>query len=596
MACILVVAPTMANNISTPNLIVYFNADEGYRMDVIWKFFSGQKRESYQGDYEYGLFALYVVDVCRLVLSRFIDFTPGMIVLFFRWLHLAFWVASLIVLWRLTIRHFGHIWQAVVVSLYLACIPAFPYFLSNLKPDPVVLFFMLVGIDYTLRIVDESSWKNVAISVLCASIALIVKFSGAFLLPAIVTAMFVARWHHSAVQSFPIIRNGWMVYICFGTMLIIFPLLAIMFYVRASTGKTWFAGYGLWGSLLYNRVAFVMIIGGICCIMLALLIVMLSKLKAFNRVMTAVQELNSYIFIVFTIFVIFTLALGFRWISQPHYFLITYSQLVPYAFAGSSASVIPKGLWASIIADAGGKIKELGPALVGLFILYIAIEAISTKRSLKEDVTGLFKRSVLMSFICPFLAFIFIAMTRAVQLHMLPFIVAMLLLVLQSGSIVSRVMRHRSRIRVAGIIVVCIFLSFDIARNAIATVTAVKTRYHQREDIVFEIMRWWRSNIPRAGCIVADHYIRVYIPDEYKNVKTLDWGQSDRLSELRRLVAAYQPRYIYYREDPADIDNISPLEAKLPNKRLKLMKVFESTGQRYQKNPRAKFFVYEVLN
>ena len=40
-------APTISNNISSPNMIAYLNADEGGLMDEAWWYYSGVKRDSF---------------------------------------------------------------------------------------------------------------------------------------------------------------------------------------------------------------------------------------------------------------------------------------------------------------------------------------------------------------------------------------------------------------------------------------------------------------------------------------------------------------------------------------------------------------------
>ena len=53
IACFVVLAlglPTVANNIDKPNMIPYFNSDDGGFMDLIWYHYSGEKRASFQWD------------------------------------------------------------------------------------------------------------------------------------------------------------------------------------------------------------------------------------------------------------------------------------------------------------------------------------------------------------------------------------------------------------------------------------------------------------------------------------------------------------------------------------------------------------------
>src|SRR3989338_7536077 len=108
--------PTVFDNIGDPNMIAYFNADEGGQMDIIWHYYSGQKRDSFQWDFDYGLEMVYLADFSRLVLSKFIHFTPGIFVLILRWINFLAWVLAFFALWRLVRRHFGGHWQAALRS------------------------------------------------------------------------------------------------------------------------------------------------------------------------------------------------------------------------------------------------------------------------------------------------------------------------------------------------------------------------------------------------------------------------------------------------------------------------------------------------
>lgn len=594
IAAVALVAPTLQYNINDPNLIVYFGHDEGYRMDVIWKYYSGETRDSYQGDYEYGLLMVYLSDLARALPF---DFTPGMFVLVIRWLHLLFWVLSLICLWRLVIYHFGSKWQAALCVIILATRPAFPYFLNTLKPDPIVLFFMIVGLDHTLRIIDHPSKRNLLIAIACSSLALIVKFSGIFLLPAIVIAMFLVKKYKAAgYQISPRFRAGWIFYSFAGSIFIFLPLAVLLFYVRSSTGQTWSEEWGLWGSLSQNKFLLYLIMTGVFFIFLSGALWLLNKGKKFKGSIETINDISSYALVVFAAFIGFTVLFGFRWILNPQLFIISYSGILPYTFgsATSAAKVVSQsGLPAAFFSDFIIKIKEFGLVVVILFIFYAVMEMILIKKNLKHDLSRSLKRSVLAGFIGPFLIFIFVTGTRMVQLHMLPFIAAMLILAFQGIKMCCDNFIKEQIAKKVFLGAVFIFIIADISFNGRAVVSAAINKYHQREDVIFELMKWWRENIPLETRVVADHHTRVYIPAEYKNIKIFKGYQVSRVEQLRNLVNSYRPRLVYYYAGPHGGEPLPPIDEMLPDKNVNLFKSFESEG-RYQRESGGKFVIYEI--
>ena len=598
----------MHYNINDPNLIPYFNGDEGYRMDVIWSYYSGEIRDSYKGEYDYGLLLLYFSDFSRVVLSHFMNFTPGTFVLIFRWIHLVFWIASLVMFWRFIKYHFGEGWQSIIGVTVLASLPALPYFLSNLKPDAIVLFFMILGLDYTLRIVNEPSWRNLSIAIAMASLAMLVKFSGVFLLPPLVFAMFLSeKYKKSEYCVFPHIKVAWLLYIFIGFIFIFLPLLAVLFYVRGTTNCTMYEQYGLCRSFLQNRLIFSLFLMGVCCIFTSGILWWFNKSNKLVIVMGIVNKINSYVFVVLGLFLSFTLIFGFRWITAPRYFLVSYSQIAPlvtpYAFENNPNIVHKEGILVSFFINLLDKIKDFGPIIFILFVLFMILEVWLIRQSIKSDYLGLCKRLILFSFVFVFLAFIFITMTRAEQLHMLPFISAAIVLVLQGINLFYNSFKGKIWIKNGVLAVVCIFLFIDILNNGRMVVALTTNKYHQREDVVYEIERWWRQNMSKEAIVVADHPIRVYVPPEYKNIKILRSYKSECLKkdvvrELQEFVNEYHPQYIYYNLGrqgmPKDDEPWPPVNEMLPDKKIRLVKTFESAGRRYQRSPDDKFVIYQV--
>lgn len=596
IATIWLAVPTLNYNVNDPNLITYFDGDEGYRMDVIWKHYSGEIRDSYKGDYQYGLLEVYLADFARTVLSHFIDFTPGTFVLILRWLHLIFWAGSLIMLWRLVIYHFNKRWQAILAVTVLATRPAFFYFMHSLKPDPIVLFFVIIGLDYTLRIIDEPSKRNLFLAVACSSLAFVVKFSGIFLLPAIITAMALSeRYRDKEAPNFLRVKNVWTLYLFIGLVLIFLPALTILFYARQLTGLTWYEQFGFWGSLLQNKLVFYLILGGTFFIFISLVIWALGRKDKLKKPMGVINELSSHAFIVLAMFLGLTLLFGFRWLIVPRFFLISYFYLVPFAVDASLNAIAEKGLLLAFFYDFFAKIKEFGLIIVILFIFYMITEIALRRQSFEQDRLRLFKRLVLLSFILPFFLFIILTMTRAVQLHMLPFIAAMLILSFQGIGMVFNRLRGTKGVKRAFLYALSFLIAMDVLLSGRVVFVSFLNKYHQREDIVFDLAKWWRENIPLDASIVSDHHTRVYIPPEYKNIKVFKGYQDAAVEQLRRLVDIYHPQFIYYNDGAWGGEPLPPIEKMLPGRKVELVKSFDSRTKRYRGSAGHRLLIYKVL-
>src|SRR3989338_9003451 len=206
------VLPAINDRIDDPNLLAYFSHDEGYLMDLIWYYHSGQKRDSFQYDGDYGLEFSYLVDILR-PFSRFVTFTPGTFVLFLRWFHLILWLAFIVLLWRFVMRHFGRLWQASTAVILFSTNPAFSYIFScSLKPDPLLLLLMLMSLDNALRIFDSRPRRHLVLAVAFAAAAALTKFFiGLFLLGPIVIAVYLANRYYKekGIFNIPNLRCSW---------------------------------------------------------------------------------------------------------------------------------------------------------------------------------------------------------------------------------------------------------------------------------------------------------------------------------------------------------------------------------------------------
>lgn len=600
-ASALSVLPTIHNNIDEPNLIVYFNGDEGYAMDLIWFYYSGEKRDSYQMDVDYGIEMLYLSDLARLVLSKFIDFTPGTFVLILRWLHLAFWLCALIAVWFLVGYHFGKGWQQILVTLLLAVRPAFNYFSNSLKPEPLVLLVMIFGFHFIFKTLEKPSTKYISISILSASVAFLIKFAGVFLIPAIIAAIYLGQQRQMAfnrrfLHIFPKTQYSWILELLIGISLIALPFLFIFFYVRKSTGSTFYEEFGLLGSFLKYKATFLIFCIGAVFIFISMLIFALSSTRnsSLKRIMEKINEVNSYALIVVGLFSAFTLFLGFRWMFQWENFRMTYSYNLLDFMGILNMENVPQGVmlktYLNIVAS-----KILSFDIIMLFLLgfYVAVEFYFGKKNLDYDRLRLRKRLALVVMLIPVFMSIF-TFGRFTQHHMLPFFVAVSILGIQGIEIFNNNFNGKRLIKTMAFGFVSALLVIDIVLNGADLMRSRIYQFNQRNDIAFEVSKWLRENISADTLILAEHHTNVYIPVEYKNVKTFGYHRPDRIKQMRQLLEFYRPRYIYYNERAAEKALSLSIGEMLPNKKVRLVESFESSGRRYQRKRGDKFVIYEV--
>lgn len=584
------VLPTINNNIDDPGLIVYFSGDEGFSMDLVWLYYSGETRDSMRGDWDYGLELVYLAYFARTVLSHFVEFTPGTFILILLWLHLLAWICALVALWRLVDRHFGRGWQPALAVMLLATRPAFAYLANNSKPEPLVLLFMIVGLDYSLRIIEKPSLRNLLMATACGAIALVVKFAGIFLLPAIVGSMYFARRYNSNIDRDRILREvkiAWILPALIGTVMIIMPVLAILFYVRKSTGATFYEQFGLWGGVLETKYTLYIWLTGLFCMVLSPTIRIIGKHHNLGKkkIVRWINEVNSYAFITCGIFAGFIVVFGIGWIISPKYFLLTYAPLFPVATIGAGAYTMTSetGLIFALVDNLVLGTKKLDPYILLLFFFYLGIEVYRRKYKHPENSQAkFFKRMVLVVFLLLPLAMIFTEVTTMRQHNILPFFVAMSILAIQGAHMLYGTLKMRgwSLVKSGIIMLIAAFFVVDILINGLATVNARVYEFRQHEDVVFDIAKWWRKNIEPNVSVVADH---PYIPPGHKNIwKVNGFQMEDRVEKMRQLVNEHHPELIYFSQLMKGQKVDGPrIEELLPGKKVELIKSFQNTGGRY---------------
>lgn len=603
IATIILILPTINNNIDNPNLIIYFNADEGYQMEVIWSYYSGEAKPYHQMSLDYGLEQLYLSDLSRIIFSKFIDFKPGSFVLILRWFHLFSWISALIALWYLVSYHFGKGWLPTLAVLLLAVRPAFAYLSNGIKPDPLVLFFIIVGLNYTLRIVEKPGMKYLLLPILCASLAFIVKFAGVFLLPAIIAAIYFGYQYQTTVNkdfsaSYLRIKNPWIFPFLISLGLIIAPFVAIFFYVRKTTGLTHYKEFGFLGSLLREKIIFFFWFAGAIFMLTSFVILFLSKSKNYfvAKVMRKINEINSFAIIVMGLFLIFTLLFGFRWLVNPGHFLDIYVYHVREFSGGDMLGNIHTlaNFLNVFLTSLIYKLKSFDILVLLVFGVYLITEYHYYLQNLNTNKLQLYKRLVLFVFLMPFFLSM-LSIGRFEQFHMLPFFAAAVVLAIQGVNILIDKFNDRKLIKKVVITLVSAVFIIDIGLNGASVIKSRTYQFNQKEDVAFVVEEWLSDNIPLDTLIVAEHPSSVYIPPEYKNIKIFNRFLPDGIEQLRHLVNTYRPKLIYYNAGPCGHVAMPPIEEMLPGKKVKLIQSLDSTARQYQRKKGDKFVIYEVL-
>ncbi|NQU95494.1 MAG: glycosyltransferase family 39 protein [Candidatus Omnitrophica bacterium] len=603
-ANLLLLLPTMGNNVDNPNLITYFSGDEGYTMDVLWFYYSGEKRESYQGDVDYGIEWFYVSRFARLILSKFIDFGPGTLILLLKWIHLIAWIGALIALWFFVGYHFGKGWQQIVAVLLLATRPSLDYVFNSAKPEPLVLLIMLLGFHFVLRIIEKPSIKYFLFSILCVVTAFAIKFAGIFLLPAIIAAMYYSKQYQNDlgrknyIGPFPKFKHNWIFEFLIGIFFITIPFLFIFSYVRKSTGLTFYNEFGILGSLAKNKISFLAFFTGAVFLFISAILFFLNKSRKFSnkKITETINEINSYALLSGGLFFIFLLLIEFKWIlSSPDLFRTTYFYNISDfigVFATRTVTVSNiLGRYSGIVIS---KIKGFDPIILLLFGIYLIVELRLRKQKSNIERRSFYKRLSLDFMLIPIFIAIF-TMGRFTHHHMLPFFCVASILAIKGVDMFRTAFKGPRLIKMAFLFFVSILFTISIVTHGAELIKLRLYQYRQREDVVFEIEKWWRQNVPLDETVVADHHSMVYMPPEYKNVTFIKISH-DKIEQIKDLVRTVKPKYVYYNSGHDEKHIVPPIESVLPDLKVKLVASFNSVGRLYRRLPNSQFLIYEVIS
>ncbi|MBF0216885.1 MAG: hypothetical protein HQL30_07840 [Candidatus Omnitrophica bacterium] len=601
LASVLLALPTIGNNISDPNMIVYMDTDEGSSMDTIWSYYSGQRSASFQWDYDYGLFWMYVADIWRMFLSKYFVCTPGTLVFFLRWVHLLSWVGALVALWNLVGRHFRTGWPQVLCVGLLASRPDYAYLLNNLKPDPLFLLIEMIGLDYALRVIGKPSTRDLLTAVWCGSAAAVIKyFLGVFLIVPAVSSIYLSKrlfarngsGRLGKVFIYREIKQAFLLPAIIGGIVLAALAGSMAFYVRKSTGMTWCAEFGVMGTLRNNVLMRYILFAGVLLTAVSALLWSLNRIKreSVRVLMARISEVNSYFFLVSALFIGGIAVFGFRWLIVPKQIIQVYVPLCWVLLGQGALRLIPEeGLLKAFIGNVAGQIMAFGPIILLLFITYCSAEITLWRKGIIPDRTAAYKRYVLASFLAVPFAIMF-SMLHMAHHHMLPFYTVASILAVEGAMIMAWLLSGNTFARNAVIGLIAICFAAHLAGDSYAMVGARLSQYKQGEDAAFEIGKWFKTNVPSGAKIAASHYIDVYIPPGYNNVRTVRHHTPTEKEDFRELINEYDPDIVYYNEKDHGIS----LEDVLPAGRSELVKVFDSRDYGYVRRKGDRFLIYRI--
>ncbi len=250
------------------------------------------------------------------------------------------------------------------------------------------------------------------------------------------------------------------------------------------------------------------------------------------------------------------------------------------------------GFLSVFIKNITDKSLSFGIAVLFLAEISILIDAYSTWAGVIADKIAYYKRATLVVFLIP-LTLAFLSIGRFVQLHMLPFFVAASILAIQAGPLSMEIFGKRKILKNLALFLVSAALIVEIGTQGALMIKERAHEFYQHEDVAYAIDAWWKENIPPHAKIMSDHYIRLYIPPGTDNIKVLSFSAADIKRGLRDLASLYSPRFIYYNERAVE-GGISITDIA-PDRKVRLIKMFDGSRNGYQRYPGARFVIYEVL-
>lgn len=606
------VGPMLFYNIKNdPRLIPYFDLDEGYGRDLAWYYFSGEKLESFQYSLDYGVEFQMIVDLLVRPLSLFITITPNGILFIIRIFHFICGISALFFLWRFAKYHFPSSWIPTLICLSLLTSPHFVWWLDNIKPEPIVILLMILGLDYTLRIFDNPSWKNVILAVAFSAAAFMVKLIGLFLLPLILLVLFFTPLLKNTVINkqiiYGIIKQLVLILILAFTSFLSFLAIIIPIGTKIYLSKKeesfdlekFAVAFKPPANLLhFIDATMILLVAG----MLILVIWLYRK----NKESFLYKKIS-----IIPLFIISSVILGYRWSFNVFSWIITYSRWLHQQrtaplnfFLNLNISSTIQLLVVNIKKWIGVLLESDALSMAGfiLLIAYVFSELFFKPWRVKEERTRFLKRLIILIYCLSFMLFLFLFQSRQAAHHIITIIILFTLLGLEGLRLFFINFKNYKLIFLL-ISVSSLSLVFSFFyQHSVRVLKSRITKLNQKHDIVYTIGRWWKDNYPYDTKIVADAPQYVYIPSEFKNVVFvmpriyLDLSFNINPGRIKRIIEEEKPKLIFYNEGSRGGELPPAITQLLKGFRLKKIKEFKGNYFSSYLFTADRFVVYELLN
>lgn len=137
------------------------------------------------GFFHYGAIYFYIDYFGMLVIKNIFfleSISDKMIIISLRLINVIFAILSLGGLYVLS-RRIYNFSVAILAGLFLIFTPRVVYWSTNAHPDILQMFFIIISIYFSIRLLEKFSYKYIALSTIFAGLAFGTKYSGIFLLP-----------------------------------------------------------------------------------------------------------------------------------------------------------------------------------------------------------------------------------------------------------------------------------------------------------------------------------------------------------------------------------------------------------------------------
>jgi hypothetical protein len=607
----LLVIPMLFFNVKgDPRLIPYFDHDEGYSRDLAWYYYSGERTETLQYTLDHGVELQTIVDLFVRPLSLFIQVDQGAVLLVIRLFHFVSGMLALFFLWRFLKHHFPSFWIPTAGVFGLLVSPHFVWGLDSVKEEPFLVLLVILGLEYTLRIIEEPSWKNLILAVFFSTMAFGVKLVGLFILPGILLSLYLVNLVKGELidrrRVYYILKNLSFIVVSILAFLVVFLLIIIpvgsKMYLSMKTDNFDLEKFASsfepskYMSLFVNTCIVLLIV---FCIVIILWFYRKDKFSlAYKRIS------------IIPLFVLSFAIVGYRWLLDPFGVVISRARWLHQQHAAPlnlfKVGSITQGLkllidniteWLEMLFQS----DVLGLTGLILIVLYFFIELSSKSWRPQMERIRFFKRLLILSYCVFFMLFVFLFQSRHAPHHLI--IINILLLILGFEGVrilLSRISNKRVQLVFGFCLSSIIVINFW--QRGFETVRWRINKTNQRFDIVFTMGDWFKNNYPYDTKIVADAPTHIYIPSEFKNVifvkprLFLDLRFRENPQRLKRIIEEAQPKLIFYNEGNRGGSLPPSLPQLLPEYHFKKIKEFRGSHYRSRIFSDDIFVVYELVN